>query len=80
MLIRSVSNGLMLGIYIGMSLFTSASNGWLISLSIGFFLTKKEIITGPQTYFDLVSGISFLLFPVMLLIIYFNLGIQTSKF
>lgn len=43
------------------------------------FFDKERNNYWIQTYFDLVSGISFLLFPVMLLIIYFNLGIQTSK-
>ena len=43
------------------------------------FFDKERNKYWIQTYFDLVSGASFLLFPVVLLIIYFNLGIQTSK-
>ena len=80
MLIRSVSNGLMLGIYIGMSLFY-ISFKWVAYqfCQLEFFFDKERNNYWIQTYFDLVSGISFLLFPVMLLIIYFNLGIQTSK-
>ena len=79
MLIRSVSNGLMLGIYIGMSLFY-ISFKWVAYQFVNWiFFDKERNNYWIQTYFDLVSGISFLLFPVMLLIIYFNLGIQTSK-
>lgn len=79
MLIRSVSNGLMLGIYIGMSLFY-ISFKWVAYQFVNWiFFDKERNNYWTQTYFDLVSGISFLLFPVMLLIIYFNLGIQTSK-
>lgn len=79
MLIRSVSNGLMLGIYIGMSLFYISFKWMAYQFVNWIFFDKERNNYWIQTYFDLVSGISFLLFPVMLLIIYFNLGIQTSK-
>ena len=73
MLIRSVSNGLMLGIYIGMSLFY-ISFKWVAYQFVNWiFFDKERNNYWIQTSFDLVSGISFLLFPLMLLIIYFNL-------
>lgn len=78
-LIKSVTNELLLGIYIGAALLYITFKGVVYEFVNWIFFDKERNKYWIQTYFDLVSGASFLLFPVVLLIIYFNLGIQTSK-
>ena len=79
LLFQIVPHSLLLGIYVT-TIFLLVSFKWISYSFINWiFFDKERNNYWIQTYFDLVSGISFLLFPVMLLIIYFNLGIQTSK-
>lgn len=79
MLMRLVTNELLLGIYIGAALLYITVKWAAYEFVNWIFFDKERNKYWIQTYFDLISGASFLLFPVVLLIIYFNLSLQTSK-
>lgn len=78
-LIHLATHELLLGIYIGATLLYIAFKGAAYEFINWIFFDKERNKYWIQTYFNLVSGVSFLLFPVVLLIIYFNLGIQIGK-
>lgn len=78
-LLHFVSHSLTLSIYIGITLFYITSK-WLSYQFINWiFFDKDRNNYWLQTYFNLVSGLSFLLFPIMLFIIYFNLSLHESQ-
>ena len=79
-LFASVSHSLLLTVYIGFSLFYVISK-WLIYNFVNWiFFNKTRNVIWLESYFNVLIGVGFFLFPLVLLVVYFNLSPQVAPY
>lgn len=80
LLFDTVPHSLLLGIYIGSIVLFFAIKWLLYSLVNWIFFNKGKNRVWIESYFGVLVGAGFLLFPVVLLIIYFDLPSETAPY
>ena len=80
LLFRTVSHCLLLSIYIGYVVFFFVIKWLLYSFVNWIFFNKTRNIIWLESYFNVVIGAGFLLFPIVLLIVYFDLSPQIAPY
>lgn len=78
--IDSVPHFLLLGVYVACALVFVLLKGAFYDFVNWIFFNKEQRRSWRKTFFDLVGGICFLLFPVLLLVVYLNLDFQISNY
>ena len=79
-LFRTVPHYLLLSIYIGYIVFFFVIKWILYSFVNWIFFNKTRNIIWLESYFNVVIGAGFLLFPIVLLIVYFDLSPQIAPY
>ena len=80
LLFRTVPHCLLLSIYIGYVVFFFVIKWLLYSFVNWIFFNKTRNIIWLESYFNVVIGAGFLLFPIVLLIVYFDLSPQIAPY
>ena len=80
LLFRTVPHYLLLSIYIGYIVFFFVIKWILYSFVNWIFFNKTRNIIWLESYFNVVIGAGFLLFPIVLLIVYFDLSPQIAPY
>lgn len=78
-LFQTIPHSIILLVYILCILLTIAGKALLSQFINWIFFDKEKNRTWITSYFDLLSGASLVLFPLSLLVIYFNLDFNFSK-
>lgn len=79
-LFSMVSHALLLGTYIGSIVFFFVIKWLLFGFVNWIFFNKIKSLIWQRAYFNIVIGAGFLLFPIVLLIVYFDLSPQIAPY